>query len=64
MEQAHIDAVAKIAPEARSKVMLFGQWLSKKDIADPYRQSDDMFRLIYAQIDEAAKLWADKLNKA
>lgn len=64
MEQGHIDAVAKIAPAARGKVMLFAQWLPNKHIADPYRQSDDMFRVIYRQIDEAAKAWADKLNKA
>ncbi|QMT41470.1 protein tyrosine phosphatase [Neisseria shayeganii] len=63
MEQAHIGAVDKISPSSRSKVMLFGQWLPKQDIADPYRQSDDMFRLIYRQIDEAARLWADKLNR-
>ncbi|MDO4694214.1 MAG: protein tyrosine phosphatase [Eikenella sp.] len=63
MEQAHIGAVGNISPSARGKVMLFGQWLAKQEIADPYRQSDDMFRLTYRQIDEAARLWADKLNR-
>lgn len=63
MEQSHIGAIGKISPSARGKVMLFGQWLAKQEIADPYRQSDDMFRLTYQQIDEAARLWADKLNR-
>ncbi len=30
MEPAHIEAVADILPAARSKTMLFGQWLHKK----------------------------------
>lgn len=66
MEQGHIEAVAKIAPSARSKTMLFGQWLpqGRRDVADPYRQSDEMFQLVYKQLEQAADLWADKLKNA
>lgn len=62
MESSHIRAVEKICPVARGKVMLFGQWLPNKDIADPYRRSDEMFALVYQQIDAAAQKWAEKLH--
>lgn len=66
MEQGHINSVANIAPAARSKTMLFGQWLpqGRRDVADPYKQSDEMFQLVYQQLEQAADLWADKLKRA
>ncbi|MDO5356572.1 MAG: protein tyrosine phosphatase [Conchiformibius sp.] len=66
MEQSHIDAVAAIAPAARGKTMLFGQWLPQgtKDIADPYRQSDEMFQSVFNKLEQAADLWADKLQRS
>ena len=42
--------------------MLFGQWLPNKEIADPYRKSDEMFELVYQQIETAAQKWAEKLH--
>ena len=62
MESGHIRAVDKICPTVRGKVMLFGQWLSNKEIADPYRKSDEMFELVYQQIEAAAQKWAEKLH--
>ena len=62
METSHINAVENICPTVRGKVMLFGQWLANKEIADPYRQSDDMFELVYQQIEAAANKWAAKLH--
>ena len=62
METSHINAVENICPTVRGKVMLFGQWLSNKEIADPYRQSDDMFELVYQQIEAAANKLAAKLH--
>ncbi|GAL37564.1 low molecular weight protein-tyrosine-phosphatase Wzb [Vibrio maritimus] len=36
MEKGHLEALTSIAPEARGKTMLFGQWLvGPKDIPDP-----------------------------
>lgn len=61
MEKGHIDAVANIAPEARGKTMLFGQWIGQQDIPDPYRQSREAFDHAYTLIDEAAQAWAKKL---
>ena len=62
METSHTNAVEKICPTVRGKVMLYGQWLTNKEIADPYRQSDDMFELVYQQIEAAANKWAAKLH--
>lgn len=63
MEQNHIDQVADILPTARSKTMLFGQWLQQKNIPDPFQQSDEMFETVYQQLDTAAAQWADKLRQ-
>ncbi|MCL0608592.1 hypothetical protein M2985_20480, partial [Klebsiella pneumoniae] len=36
----------KISPEVRGKTMLLGHWLGSREIADPYRKSDEAFELI------------------
>ncbi|MGI2883115.1 low molecular weight phosphotyrosine protein phosphatase [Vibrio furnissii] len=61
MEKKHIQALSEIAPEARGKTMLFGQWIGQIDISDPYRQSIEAFEHVYQQIDSAAQAWAKKL---
>lgn len=62
MEPEHIDMVADIHPPARSKTILFAQWLSKKTIPDPFRQSNEMFEAVFQQLDEAAETWEQKLT--
>lgn len=62
MEKGHIEAVTKLAPEARGKTMLFGQWIGQKDIPDPYRQSREAFEHAYSLIDVAANAWAKKIK--
>ena len=62
MEQKHIDAVTRIAPEVRGKTMLYGHWL-KRDIPDPYRQSREAFEFTFDLIAEATQAWAQRLNK-
>ncbi len=61
MNTAMIDSVAKIAPSAHGKTMLFGQWSTLKNVPDPYQQDQEMFELVYNQLNEAARLWASKL---
>ena len=62
MEKGHIHAIAEIAPEARGKVMLFGQWIGQQDISDPYKQSREAFEFVFEQIDTAAESWVKKLR--
>ncbi|MFS1909698.1 phosphotyrosine protein phosphatase [Vibrio sp. 10N.286.48.B7] len=61
MEKGHLEALTSIAPEARGKTMLFGQWIGQKDIPDPYRQSKEAFDYAFELIDLAAKEWHKKL---
>ncbi|HBQ1035688.1 TPA: protein tyrosine phosphatase [Klebsiella variicola] len=62
MERSHIEQISQIAPEARGKTMLFGQWIGKRDIPDPYRKSEEAFASVYDLIEQASKLWAEKLG--
>jgi protein-tyrosine phosphatase len=61
MEVGHKKAVTSLAPEARSKTMLFGQWIGQQDIPDPYRQSREAFEHAYGLIEKAAHEWVKKL---
>lgn len=63
MEKGHIDAVCRLAPEVRGKTMLFGHWLEQREIADPYRQSDEAFEFVYRLLDESAQKWANALSR-
>ena len=62
MEQQHIDMVADVLPSARSKTMLFAQWLPQKSIPDPYMKTEDFFETVYRQLEAAAEQWAYKLT--
>ena len=62
MEKSHIEQIGHIAPEARGKTMLFGHWLEQRDIPDPYRKSDEAFLSVYKLIEQAGRLWAQKLG--
>lgn len=42
--------------------MLFGQWIGKRDIPDPYRKSEEAFASVYDLIEQASKRWAEKLG--
>ncbi|BDO02073.1 protein tyrosine phosphatase [Klebsiella variicola] len=62
MEKHHLEEVGRIAPELRGKTMLFGHWLNQREIPDPYRKSDEAFLSVYKLIEQAGKLWAQKLS--
>lgn len=61
MEKSHIEQICRIAPEARGKTMLFGQWLGHRD-PDPYRKSEEAFASVYQLIEQAGLLWVEKLG--
>lgn len=62
MEKAHLEQIGRIAPEARGKTMLFGQWLNQKEIPDPYRKSDEAFASVYQLLEQAGQRWVEKLG--
>ncbi|ASL86958.1 MULTISPECIES: protein tyrosine phosphatase [Serratia] len=63
MEKDHIDAVCRLAPEVRGKTMLFGHWIGKREIADPYRQSREAFEFVYRLLEESAHKWTQALSR-
>ncbi|MGU3523460.1 protein tyrosine phosphatase [Enterobacteriaceae bacterium C23F] len=63
MEPEHIAQVTTIAPEARGKTLLLGQWMGGKEIPDPYRKNQDAFEHVYGLLEQACQQWADKLSK-
>ncbi|AHG21847.1 protein tyrosine phosphatase [Chania multitudinisentens RB-25] len=63
MEKGHIEAVCQLVPEARGKIMLFGHWLAKREINDPYRQSREAFEFVYRLLDDSAQKWAGALSR-
>lgn len=62
MEKSHIEQIGFLAPEVRGKTMLFGHWLELRDIPDPYRKSDEAFLSVYKLIEQAGRLWVQKLG--
>ncbi|SAP41599.1 protein tyrosine phosphatase [Klebsiella michiganensis] len=42
--------------------MLFGHWINKRDIPDPYRKSEEAFISVYNLIEQAANGWVEKLD--
>lgn len=62
MEESHIEDVASISPQSRSKTMLLGQWTNPIFIRDPYKKSQETFDQIYKQINAACIAWAEKLR--
>lgn len=62
MEQAHINHISQIAPEIRGKTLLFGQWLEKQEIPDPYGQHGEAFEYVFRLLDAASREWAKRLK--
>ncbi|EIW4430935.1 protein tyrosine phosphatase [Escherichia coli] len=62
MEKSHIEYISEKVPEVRGKTMLLGHWLDRKEIPDPYGKSDEVFELVYKLIDDACRLWGEKIT--
>jgi protein-tyrosine phosphatase len=62
LEKGHIRVITEKAPAVSGKTMLLGQWMSRPEIADPYRKSRDFYEIVYKQLEEASAGWAAKLG--
>lgn len=62
MEQAQLQEVIRLAPEARGKTFLLGKWLHDMEIPDPYRQGPEAFERTFGLIEQAVSSWADRLR--
>ncbi|MEH0884441.1 protein tyrosine phosphatase [Enterobacter sp. UNJFSC 003] len=63
MESHQLNHISAMAAEVRGKSMLFGRWLSVKEIPDPYRKSEEAFEYVFGLLDGASKEWAKRLNR-
>ncbi len=57
MEQAHLQHLNEIAPQARGKTFLLGKWLDNKEIPDPYRQQKPAFDHAFTLIEQSIAAW-------
>jgi protein-tyrosine phosphatase len=62
MEKNLIDAVLRIAPEARGKIFMLGKWQDDRAIPDPYKQSRAIFEHTFVLIREAVNAWVNYLK--
>lgn len=62
MESEQINRISLIAPEVRGKALLFGHWLGKQEIPDPYGKSVDAFEYVFRLLGEASQEWAKRLS--
>lgn len=62
MEQSHIEAITKIAPEARGKTMLLGKWNNNAEIPDPYKKSTEAFAYSIKLIEQGVTSWLKYLK--
>ncbi len=62
LEKGHTRVISEMAPAVSGKTMLLGQWLSTQEIADPYRNSLEFYKLVYDQVTNACAAWTSKLG--
>lgn len=62
MEKKHIEAVCKLLPEIRGKVMLYGHWNENKEIPDPYKKSIEAFEFVFNELSASTVEWAKRLR--
>lgn len=61
MEAGHKHDITTTYPELSGKILQFDHWTGATGIADPYRRSLELHKLVFDQIDAAATAWVDKL---
>jgi protein-tyrosine phosphatase len=57
MEKSHIEAIRSFSIEASGKTMLITKWTDNSDIPDPYKKSEELFRLVHQKILDGITAW-------
>lgn len=60
MEKSHQKFIESRYPRSCGKVQLLGRW-SVGEVADPFGGSEEQYALAVQEIDEAVRLWAEKV---
>ncbi|SHK58187.1 protein-tyrosine phosphatase [Shimia gijangensis] len=61
METGHKAAISQIAPQVSGRVMLVDHWTGGKNIADPYKRSQEFHEQVFRQLDTAMNGWSQRL---
>jgi protein-tyrosine phosphatase len=62
MESGHKQSIESQYPLARGRVFRLGHY-GNIDVPDPYRQSEAIFRSVFALIEEGVDQWADRIRR-
>jgi protein-tyrosine phosphatase len=62
MEAGHKAQIGRETPQLSGKTMLFDHWVGAAGVPDPYRKSQDYHKIVFDQVEKAAKAWAEKLK--
>ena len=61
MQRVHQSLLMEQYPEVSGKVMLLGRWSNNLEIIDPFLKSDEVYSLVYKQIETCCLDWHQKL---
>ncbi len=61
MDEAQKQHVSEQYPYTRGKVFRLAE-AAKQDIPDPYRQSEEVFRKVFAQVENGVRDWVKRVN--
>jgi protein-tyrosine phosphatase len=62
MERSHLLSILQLAPEARGKTFLIGQWQQQPEIADPYRRPKSAFEQTFDDLSRCVDDWLPYLQ--
>lgn len=64
MEKVHRLEIARICPEAESKIVMLGNWLPepKEELMDPMGREPEVYRSVAHEIDIALERWFEQWN--
>lgn len=57
MENRHVEAITRMAPQARGKTKLVGHWCDNAEVPDPYRQPVESYEHSIELIEQSVKRW-------
>lgn len=61
MEQGQKAWIESRYPQSRGRVFMISHWQGGADVEDPYRQSDQVFETIYAELCSCTEDWRQRL---
>lgn len=63
MDESHRHWLIERYPEIRGRVVLLDHWGANQGIADPFRQPQSKFEVVYQQIRTGCTAWKERLER-